>query len=169
MDINNAFLHGFLDEEVYIMPPEGYSKAASKVCKLKRSLYGLKEASRQWNKKLTKFLIKQGFQQSKRNYSLFTRGKDSSFIVLLVYVDDVIITSNDTQGIVKLKQDIDKAFTIKYLEELRYFLGVEVSRSSTGAILQQRKYAVDILMDMGLTACKLAPFSIPTNLKLSTD
>ena len=64
LDIDNAFFYGFLDEEVYISPPEGYSKADGK----KRSLYGLKQASRQWNKEFTKFLIKQGFQQSKRDY-----------------------------------------------------------------------------------------------------
>ena len=81
----------------------------------------------------------------------------------------MIISGNDTQGIVKLKQDLAKAFIIKDLGELRYFLGVEVLRSTTGTVLQQRNYATDILIDMGLTVCKPASFPFLTNLKLSID
>ena len=69
----------------------------------------------------------------------------------------------------KLKQDMDKAFTIKDLGELRYFLSIEISRSPTNITLQQRKYATDILLDMGLTACKPALYPLLTNLKLFTD
>jgi len=73
LDINNAFLHGYIDEEVYMLPPEGYTKVVpGQVCRLIRSLYGLKQASRRWNLELTKFLTGKGFHQSKSDYSLFT-------------------------------------------------------------------------------------------------
>jgi len=74
LDINNAFLHGFIDEDVYMLPPEGYATGLpGQVCKLQRSLYGLKQASRQWNIELAKFLVTEGFTQSKNDYSLFTK------------------------------------------------------------------------------------------------
>ncbi|KAL2932969.1 Retrovirus-related Pol polyprotein from transposon TNT 1-94 [Bienertia sinuspersici] len=88
LDINNAFLHGFLDEEVYMTPPPRYNKAkAGQVCKLKRSIYGLKQAPRCWNKKLSKFLIDWGFIQSKQDYSMFVFRKHDSFLVVVAYVD----------------------------------------------------------------------------------
>ncbi|GJX94424.1 retrovirus-related pol polyprotein from transposon TNT 1-94 [Tanacetum coccineum] len=74
LDISNAFPHGYIDEEIYMVPPEGYTKAApNQVCKLTRSLYGLKQASRQWNQELTKFLLANGYAQSKHDYSLFVK------------------------------------------------------------------------------------------------
>jgi len=83
--INNAFLNGYLDEEVYMLPPQGYSLALpGQVCKLQRSLYGLKQASRQWNVEMTKFLLSKGFHQSKSDYSLFTRQHQGSYIFVLV-------------------------------------------------------------------------------------
>jgi len=100
LDINNAFLHGFIDEKVYMVPPQGYNKALpGQVCKLRRSLYGLKQASRQWNIELTKFLVGHGFVQSKSDYSLFSKVVNDRYIFLLVYVDDLLITGNDHQGI----------------------------------------------------------------------
>ena len=84
LDVNNAFLHEFLDKEVYILPPAGYNKAKNgEVCKLKKSIYGLKQASRQWNKELRKFLKSLGFVQSKQDYSLFTRSLDGAFLLYL--------------------------------------------------------------------------------------
>ena len=122
------------------MPLEGYTEAAGKVCRLKRSLYGIKQASRQWNKEFTRFLVQQGFQQSNKDYSLFAKGNDQTFIALLVYVDAIIITGNDATCIDTLKHDLDRAFTIKDLGNLRYFLGTEVSRSSNGIAIKEVCY-----------------------------
>ena len=170
LDINNAFLHGFLDEEVYMHPPLGYDKAQDgEVCKLKRSLYGLKQASRQWNKELSKFLLDHGFIQSCQDYSLFTRHLDGEFVVLLVYDDDIVLTGTSQTQIDSMKVDLDKAFTIKDLGTLKYFLGVEVIRSDSGVLLSQRKYIHDIIQSFQLSDCKNVNAPLPKGLGLSTD
>ncbi|GJX79785.1 retrovirus-related pol polyprotein from transposon TNT 1-94 [Tanacetum coccineum] len=98
LDVNNAFLHGYIDEEIYMLPPQGYNQAAKgQVCKLNRSLYGLKQASRHWNHELTKFLTSLGYEQSKHDYSLFVKNNKASFTAALVYVDDVLITGNSEE------------------------------------------------------------------------
>ncbi|GJT93835.1 ribonuclease H-like domain-containing protein, partial [Tanacetum coccineum] len=92
LDMNNAFLYGDLNEEVYIeLPPGYYDKNETKVCKLVKSLYGLKQAPTQWNEKLTTALIENDFVQSKNDYSLYVKSKDGLFIAILVYVDDIVI------------------------------------------------------------------------------
>ncbi|GKA83436.1 retrovirus-related pol polyprotein from transposon TNT 1-94 [Tanacetum coccineum] len=127
LEINNAFLHGYIDEEIYMTPPEGYTKAQpGQVCKLNRSLYRLKQASMQWNQELTKFLIAEGYQQSKHDYSLFVKSKGESFSAVLVYVDDVLIIGNSSHEIQHLKQALDAKFTIKDLGLAKYFLRVEI-------------------------------------------
>nr|GEU33498.1 retrovirus-related Pol polyprotein from transposon TNT 1-94 [Tanacetum cinerariifolium] len=103
LDVNNTFLHGYIDEEIYMLPPQVYNKDAKcQVCKLKRSLYGLKQASRQWNHELTKFLTSLGYEQSKLDYSLFVKNNKASFTAALVYVDDVLITGNSEEEIINL-------------------------------------------------------------------
>ncbi|GJY66691.1 ribonuclease H-like domain-containing protein [Tanacetum coccineum] len=104
-DVNYAFLYGDLVETVYMKLPEGYFPPKSKVCRLKKSLYGLKEASRQWNAKLTFALIENGFSQSKSNYSLYTKSNKGVFLALLIYVDDIIISGYNIFEIDKKKQD----------------------------------------------------------------
>ena len=170
LDINNAFLHGFIDEEVFMVSPQGYTKALpGQVCKLQRSLYGLKQASRQWNLELTRFLVSKGFLQSKSDYSLFSKVVDGKYTFLLVYVDDLLLTGNDHQGILTIKQALHSAFTIKDLGLARYFLGIEIARSPQGTFINQRKYILDILHDAGLTGAKPALFPLPKHLNLSLD
>lgn len=88
--------------------PQGYSKEGqSKVCKVKKSLDGLKQTLQQWNSKLSDFIVKQGFQQSKADYSLFKRTTKDSFTAVLVYMDDIIVVENDTHIIFSLKSSLE--------------------------------------------------------------
>ena len=140
LDVNNAFLHGDLTEEVYMtLPPRFHSKEESQqqVCRLNKSLYGFKQASRQWYAKFSSALLSHGFTQSKYDYTLFTKVKGSSFIALLVYVDDIIVASNDLLAANELKELLNKQFKLKDLENLKYFLGLEVARNDKGISISQ--------------------------------
>ena len=140
LDVNIAFLHGDLHEEVYMKVSPGLIVAnPALVCKLQRSLYGLKQASRQWNAKLTSTLLDSGFQQSKADYFLFTKRSPTGLTIVLVYVDDLVLTGTNLVEIQQLKQSLDAKFGIKDLGILKYFLGFEVARSTLGIVLHQRK------------------------------
>ncbi|GKV03503.1 hypothetical protein SLEP1_g15792 [Rubroshorea leprosula] len=159
LDLNNAFLQGDLHEEVYMKIPQGFlTKNEHRVCKLHKSLYGLKQASRNWFEKLTNSLQAAGFKQSYVDYSLFTSTKGKSFVAVLIYVDDIIITGNDSTRIKALKQYLHTKFSIKDLGPLKYFLGIEVARTSEGIVLSQRKYALDILTETGMIGAKPSLF-----------
>lgn len=141
LDINNAFLHGYLEEEVYMKPPPGYNKGKpGEVCNLKRSIYGLKQASRQWNLELCKLLKRLEFDQAMRYYSLFSKVKDGKWTIVLVYVDDLLVTGDDIDYIKILKQELDREFTIKDPGLMRYYFGIELLRNKDRTILNQRKY-----------------------------
>lgn len=139
------------------------------VCKLNKSLYGLKQASRQWNQELSRFLISLGYKQSKHDYSLFVKAEGDDFTVALVYVDDILLTGNCQQEISDTKKALDTKFTIKDLGLARYFLEIELCRTEAGTHLHQRKYVLDLLKDAGLTAAKPTSFPLPQDLKLSLD
>ncbi|CAM8884356.1 unnamed protein product [Rhodiola kirilowii] len=165
-DVNNAFLHGALDEEVYMKLPPGFykrEKVVGKVCKLMKSLYGLKQASRQWFAKFSEALAEFGFLNSLNDYSLFTLHNDGQFLVSLVYVDDVIITGTSDHLICEVKDFIHQKFQIKDLGPLKYFLGLEVARSPEGIFLNQRKYDVELLEEHNMIDCK--PSKTPLELK----
>ena len=136
------------------------------VCKLNKSLYGLKQASRQWFAKFSITILKQGFIQSKSNYSLFTRLQGTTFIALLVYIDDILLASNNIEAVQTLKNSLHVEFKLKDLGNLKYFLGLEVARSTKEISLCQRKYALDILSDSGMLGCKPITTPMEQNLKL---
>jgi hypothetical protein len=160
LDVNTAFLHGDLNEEVYMKPPPGLTLPhPDLVCKLQKSLYGLKQASRQWNTKLTDTLVSSGYIQSKSDYSLFTKQTHAGFTVILVYVDDLVLGGTDMNEIKNVKTLLNDKFSIKDLGVLKYFLGFEVARTSQGISLCQRKYTLDLLSDSGLLGAK--PCSTP--------
>ena len=168
LDVNNAFLHRELHEEVYMQLPQGFhSKGENIVCKLNKSLYGLRQASRQWYSKFSSTILKCGFKQSRSDYSLFTKKFNQSFIALLVYMDDILIASNDIHAVEELKVFLDQEFKLKDLGNLKFFLGLEVARSDKGISLCQRKYALEVLKDAGMTGCKPSKVPMEQNLKLS--
>jgi hypothetical protein len=170
LDVHNAFLHGDLDEEVYMTLPPGFcKKGENRVCRLNKSLYGLKQASRNWFSKFSSVLIAAGFHQSPADHSLFTKSQGSSFTIVLVYVDDILVAGNNLDSIGKLKDFLAQKFRIKDLGTLKYFLALEVARSPTGIFLNQRKYAMDILNDSGHLGARPATFPMEQNLKLTNE
>ena len=174
LDVNSAFLHGDLSEEVYMsLPPsyvhEGLNLSANTICHLHKSLYELKQASRQWFSKFSTALLQKGFLKSSSDHSLFVKTYVSTFIALLVYVDDIIIANNNKEEVGKLKCSLDNQFKLKTLEDLKYFLGLEIAWSAWDIFINQRKYALQLLSDAGSLRCKPATTPMEVNLKLSQE
>lgn len=140
MDVNNAFLQGDLNEDVYMqIPPCFHQKGATRVCKLHKSLHGLEQTSRQWFAKLSSALLTEEYLQSKADYSLFTKTSGNSFTALVIYADDILVCSNDLSAISSLKTYLHDCFALKDLGPLKFFLDLEVARSKNGIHLSQRK------------------------------
>ena len=141
------------------------------VCKLNKSLYGLKHAPRYWFAKLSAALKHYGFQQSISDYSLFVLQRPGVHIVVLVYADDLIISGDNYEAITEFKAYLHNCFHMKDLGIFKYFLGVVVARSSTGIFLCQRKYALDIIAKVGLLGAKPSKVPIKQNdcLALATE
>jgi hypothetical protein len=170
LDVNNAFLHGDLEEDVYMTIPDGVvHNKPGQVCKLLKSLYGLKQASRMWYEKLTSLLIQEGYTQSTSDYSLFTLTTSTDFTALLVYVDDVILAGTSIAEFDRIKKILDAQFKIKDLGALKYFLGLEVAQSREGIHISQRKYCLDLLKDSGLLGSKPAAMPLDPAVKLHND
>ena len=149
LDIKNAFLHGDFQEEVYMEQPPGFVAQGEigKVCRLRKSLYGLKQSPRAWFGKFSQAVEKFGLQKSKYDHFVFYWNSHSGIILLVVYVDDIVITGSDSTGISSLKSFLHGQFHTKDLGILRYFLGVEVMRSKHEIFLSKRKYVLDLLFE----------------------
>ena len=135
MDVKYAFLNGDLTEEVYMQPPPGSSVPSNKVYKLYRALYGLKQAPHAWFFKFSSTIRDFDFSSSAHDSALFIRKSERGTILLLLYVEDMIITGDDTVGISSLKQFLHRQLEMKDLGSLSYFLGLEISQDSSGYFL----------------------------------
>lgn len=186
MDVTNAFLHGDLNEIVYMKMPQGYSyqgcriqvtlpysspfkPAPTLVCKLNKALYGLKQAPRQRFSKLSSRLLHLGFTQFKSDYNLFIHHKNHNLTLVLIYVDDLLICGNWMHDIQHLKDMLSATFHMKDLRPVRYFLGLEIDRSDAGFFLSQKKYLIDLLKEYDLLKCKPLQLPMDIHLKLTPD
>ena len=140
MDVKNAFLHGDLQEDVYMMQPLGFQDVQHPnfVCKLKKALYGLKQAPRAWADKIGEYLVTIGFQIANADSSLYVRKTQNGIMLLVIYVDDLIMTGDSEHDIAEVKSLLKQKFEMKDLGELRYFLGIEVVKGDKGTFLLQR-------------------------------
>jgi hypothetical protein len=135
LDVKNTFLNGDLQEEVYMAPPPSISHDSGYVYKLKKALYGLKQAPRAWFEKFFIVISSLGFVSSSHDSVFFIKCIDAGRIILSLYVDDMIITGDDIDGISVLKTELDRQFEMKDLGYLRYFLGIELTYSPRGYLL----------------------------------
>ncbi|CAL2247735.1 unnamed protein product [Prunus armeniaca] len=164
LDVNNAFLHGSLSENVYMRQPPGFADPhrPNHVCKLHKAIYGLKQAPRAWFQRFS-FLLRVGFTQSQADNSMFVCHDQFSVMILLLYVDDIILTGSDSPHLLIFLRTLGTEFDIKDLGRLHYFLGVEVHYHPTSIHLTQNKYTIDLLKRSNLLDCK--PVSTPMTSK----
>lgn len=169
MDVKNAFLHGDLAEDIFMKPPPGLFSSSEGVCKLKRSLYGLRQAPRAWFEKFRSTLLGFSFSQSQYDSSLFIHHTSAGIVLLLIYVDDMIITGSDQASIQLLKQQLQASFHMKDLGYLHYFLGLEVHSDSKGIFLNQHKYTEDLVSLAGLQSAVPVDTPLEVNVKYHRD
>ncbi|GJS54124.1 retrotransposon protein, putative, ty1-copia subclass [Tanacetum coccineum] len=128
MDVKTAFLNGHLSEDVYMVQPEGFvdPKHPNKVCKLQRSIYGLKQASRSWNKRFDEEIKKIGFTQNPDEPCVYLKASGSNVAFLVLYVDDILLMGNSVTMLKEVKSWLCKCFSMKDLGEAAYILGIKI-------------------------------------------
>jgi len=169
MDVKNAFLHGDLTEDIYMTPPQGLFSSSQGVCKLKRSLYGLKQAPRAWYEKFRSTLLGFSFSQSQYDSSLFIHSTYAGIVLLLLYVDDIVITGSDNASIQRLKERLQTSFHMKDIGNMHYFFGLEVHSTSKGIFLHQHKYATYLISMAGLQSANSMDTPLEVNVKYHRD
>ncbi|CAJ2678716.1 unnamed protein product [Trifolium pratense] len=157
MDVKTAFLHGELEETIYMQQPEGFVKDNSKVCLLKKSLYGLKQSPRQWYRRFDDFLLKTGFVRSNYDSCVYMMKRNEKVILyLLLYVDDILMASSDKQEIQQLKEKLNGEFEMKDLGNAKRILGMDIlrDRSKGELFLSQHDYLKKVVERFRMTDSK---------------
>uniref|UniRef100_A0ACD5U8P7 Uncharacterized protein n=1 Tax=Avena sativa TaxID=4498 RepID=A0ACD5U8P7_AVESA len=169
MDVKTAFLNGELGEEVYVSQPPGFvdGRNSSKVMRLHKALYGLRQAPRAWNTKLDAVLRSLGFARSASEHAVYTRGDGNSRLLLGVYVDDLIVTGACDAAISEFKQQMCDRFKMSDLGLLTLYLGIEVSQEPGHITLWQSSFATKLLEKAGMADCNTVHTPMESRLKLS--
>ncbi len=156
---------------MYMEQPPGYVNQThpNLVCRLKKTLYDLKQAPRAWSNKISQYLVTSGFQSFDANFSLYVKKTNRGIFIIVIYVDDLIITKDSIANISNLKKLLKQKFEMKDLGELHYFLGIEVIQSPKRIWLLQRQYGLNKLSEYGMTGCKPISILMQQNVKLNVD
>lgn len=164
MDVKTAYLHAPIDYEIYTDQPEGYEEGKGLVCKLEKSLYGLKQSGRNWNKVLHDYLTENGFIQNPADYCVYSRVTEQEKTILIIWVDDLIIAANNENVMKKVKEMLSVKFKMKDLGKLKYFLGIEFTQHDGCVKMSQETYMNKILTRFKMEGCK--PRKTPCDQKL---
>nr|GFA24513.1 putative ribonuclease H-like domain-containing protein [Tanacetum cinerariifolium] len=158
MDVNSAFLYGTIDEEVYVMQPLGFQdpEFPDRVYKVKKAMNGLHQAPRAWYGTLSKYLLDNGFQRGTIDHTLFIRKHRGDFLLVQVYVDDIIFGSSNLQLCREFEALMHDKFQMSAMGELNFFLGLQVLQKKDGIFLSQDKYVGDILKKFGYSDIRSA-------------
>ena len=162
VDISNAFFKGDLEEEIYMEQPEGFRELGPEyVCKLQKSIYGLKQASRQWNKKLHATLVSIGFKRFESDRSVYIYARNGVQIIVPIFVDDITLASKSQKALDDAVEELAKHFSLRDLGPTSFLLGIHIIRdhSKRTIALSQRQYIVDMLERFGFATC--SPVSTP--------
>jgi hypothetical protein len=170
MDVKSAFLNSDL-KEVYVQQPPGFAIPGQegKVLRLRKALYGLRQAPRAWNAKLDSTLKTMGFGQSPHEAAVYRRGNGGNALLVGVYVDDLVITGTKDAEVAAFKEEMKAAFQMSDLGLLSFYLGIEVHQDHSGITLRQTAYAKRVVELAGLTDCNPALTPMEERLKLSRD
>ncbi|WVZ75703.1 LOW QUALITY PROTEIN: hypothetical protein U9M48_023738 [Paspalum notatum var. saurae] len=173
MDVKSAFPNGFIEEEVYVRQPPGFESARfpDRVYKLRKALYGPKQAPRAWYARLKSFLLKSGFVMGSVDKTLFllSRGGDTS--IVQIYVDDIIFGGSSHALVSSFAEQMSGEFEMSLMGELQFFLGLQIKQGPEGTFVHQAKYTRDILkkFDMGDSKPMTTPMSTNTALDAEED
>jgi len=171
MDVKSAFLNGELMEEVYVQQPPGFvvENSSGKVLRLKKALYGLRQAPRAWNARLDSELLKLGFVRNLLEHAVYRRSDKDGYLLVGVYVDDLIITGPSKTTIEAFKKEMMRSFSMSDLGLLTYYLGIQVDQKEGVTTLCQSSYTLKILEQAGMKGCNPCHVPMENRLKLSKN
>lgn len=165
LDVKNVIPHGLLLEHIFMTQPQGFvsSQYPTHVCKLKKAIYGLRQAPRSWYSRFSMFIVSQGFKLCHLDNSLFVKRSNKSIIILLIYIDDILITGSDSAAIQSLLKALYIQFDMRHLGNLKHFLGIDFTRTFTGMYISQQQYTLQLLRKVGMASS--TPCSMPMSLQ----
>ncbi|WVZ00786.1 hypothetical protein V8G54_026855 [Vigna mungo] len=171
LDVKFAFLHGPLEEEVYVQQPPRFNKEKEhQMYKLHKALYGLRQAPSAWNKRIDAFFSGNGFERCTVEHNLYVKKIDNNdLLIFCFYVDDLLVTGSSLDGIEEFKQMMKVEFEMADLGRLNYFFGMEFTHTTAGLMMHQKKYVKDLLERFKMTQCKAIRNPVEVNVKLRLD
>jgi hypothetical protein len=169
MNMKSAFLNGVIQKEVFVRQLSGFenSKYCNRVYKLSKTLYRLKKAPQTWYARLKTFLLEHGFVMGCVDKTLFTLNHDNDFLLVQIYVDDIIFGGSSHVLVSSFLEIMEKEFQISMMGELTFFLGIQVKQTKQGTFVHQAKYMKELMMKFNMA--ELKPMSTPMNTAASLD
>jgi hypothetical protein len=171
MDVKSAFLNGVIQEEVYVRQPPDFEspKYPNRVYKLSKALYGLKQALRAWYARLKTFLLEHGYVMGSVDKTLFTLNHDTDFLLVQIYVDDIIFGDSSHSLMSRFQEMMESEFQMSMMGELTFFLGIQVKQTKQGTFVHQAKYTKDLMKKFNMAELKTVSTPLSSAALLGPD